>query len=121
MIGEELDEAIVEFGLETIVLAEEFEFTYNVDTERVYSKTGRSNLATTSQSYEATFRTRDRIERESLYREDGAPEPRTITITGIKTPEIVKLEEALVVSSHYDTEIQEIEITAMTAEVDKLW
>jgi len=118
---QESDEVIVEIGLDAIVLAEDFEFTKEVDAQELHTKTGQTRMAVASQSYDASFKTKDRIDPETLMQTNGAPQPRTITITGIKQPEILRFKNALVTHAARELGEQEIELIAEDLEAETLW
>jgi len=117
---QELDDAIVEFGLEEVVLVEEMTIEHDVETSPVTNRAGQTHTVATSSQYTAEFITSERVDMSALFRGDGTPEPKTVTITGIQTPHVLKMQDSLV-TTHRMSERTEIEIIAKEVESEKLW
>lgn len=118
---QELDDAVVEFGLEDIVLVEEIHIDKDVDTEQMHTRSGKTKMVAAGVQWTAEFVTGDRLDRGSLMEDDGVPKPKTVTITGIKTPDVVKMKQALVTAHKTDLDKTRIEIIAEDVEAETLW
>ena len=117
-ITREWEETVVEFGLEAIYLAEKIEIEKEVDSSRV----SKSKITTAVQStkYKAEFVIPEKVFLDDkIYKKQI--EPITVTITEIKEPEVLKLQDAFVTDYRYDSESTEVEIIATGLDVKKLW
>lgn len=114
--------AFVEFGLKEVAIAEEVVWQKDVQTEQVHFANGSSAVTQTGCSYEGFLKIDRNDEIQSWFHGDKTRETVDITLTGIKDPREVTLENAIVtkVQSGFD-EATEIDFIAESITEKKFW
>lgn len=114
--------AFVEFGLKQVAIAEEVVWQKDVQTEQLHFANGSSAITQTGCSYEGFLKINRNDEIKYASYDDKMPETVDITLTGIKDPREVTLENAIVtkVQSGFD-EATEIDFIAESITEKKFW
>lgn len=118
---QELDDAVVEFGLEAITLVEEMEIEKDVDTSHVHTRSGQTKTVATSTQYTAEFVSPEPLDVYSMFEDNGAPKTIDVTVTGIQKPHVLTLKDSIITSHSADPDQARIELIAQSAESEKLW